>query len=48
MNAKKARVKQLMLTHFSNRYEELNEVLQEAKSEFENTILAQPGVAITL
>ncbi len=48
LNAKKAKVKQLMLTHFSNRYENLDLVLNEAKTEFENTILAQAGVAITV
>ena len=47
-NAKKAKAKLLMLTHFSNRYDDLQPVLTEAKKEFENTILAEPGVFITL
>lgn len=47
-NAKKARAKMLMLTHFSNRYEDLSALLKEAKDEFENSTLAQEGVPITI
>ncbi len=35
--AKKAKVKRLILTHFSQRYRDLNEMLKEAKKEFKNT-----------
>ncbi len=41
--AKKANVKQLLIGHFSSRYNNLNIVLNEAKSIFENTILATDG-----
>lgn len=39
--AKKAKVKQLVLTHISARYSDSSILLQEAKEEFENVILAQ-------
>jgi ribonuclease Z len=38
--AKKACVKQLVLGHFSNRYKELDTLLNEARAVFPNTILA--------
>ncbi len=41
--AKKANVKQLMIGHFSARYRELDSLLIEAKSEFDNTVLAIEG-----
>lgn len=41
--AKKANVKQLMIGHFSARYRELDALLAEAKTEFENTVLAIEG-----
>lgn len=41
--AQKAHVKQLMIGHFSARYRELDALLAEAKSEFENTVLAIEG-----
>jgi ribonuclease Z len=41
--AKKANVKQLMIGHFSARYRELDALLIEAKTEFENTVLAIEG-----
>lgn len=41
--AKKANVKQLMIGHFSARYRELDPLLAEAKTEFENTVLAIEG-----
>lgn len=41
--AKKANVKQLMIGHFSARYRELDALHEEAKSEFENTVLAIEG-----
>ncbi len=47
-NAKKAKVKKLLLTHFSNRYENLNELLEEAKSVFGNTELAEKGKEILI
>lgn len=44
--AKKAKVKKLILTHFSNRYEDLEVLLKEAKAVFEATELAKPGLEI--
>ena len=41
--AKKAVVQQLMIGHYSARYKDLEPLLQEAKSVFENTILAVEG-----
>lgn len=41
--AQKANAKQLMLGHFSARYEDLNLLLNEAKAEFANSILAIEG-----
>ncbi len=46
--AKNADVKQLAIGHYSTRYKNLNLFLQEAKSEFENTILAKEGLVITI
>ncbi|MFH0713391.1 MAG: ribonuclease Z [Candidatus Micrarchaeota archaeon] len=42
-NAKKAKVKKLLLTHFSNRYDDLTPLLAEAKKIFENSELAEKG-----
>ncbi len=47
-NAKKAGVKKLLLTHFSNRYDDLQVLLTEAKSVFENAELASPGKEILI
>ena len=47
-NAKKAKVKKLLLTHFSNRYDDLGELLTEAKTVFENSELAFPGKEILI
>lgn len=41
--AKKAEVKQLMIGHYSARYKDLQPLLDEAKSVFQNTILAIEG-----
>jgi len=41
--AKNAGVKKLIIGHFSSRYEDLTELLQEAKEEFENTEIAYEG-----
>lgn len=41
--AKKANVKQLMIGHFSARYRDLEPLLAEAKTEYENTVLAIEG-----
>ena len=41
--AKKAGVKQLMIGHFSSKYDTLDQFLIEAKAVFENTILAIEG-----
>ena len=40
MVAKAAGAKKLVLGHFSARYEDENRFLEEAKSVFENTVLA--------
>ena len=40
--------KQLMLGHFSNRYKNLNPLLEEAKEVFENSILAIEGEVIKI
>jgi len=42
--AKKAKAKTLILTHFSNRYDERGVLLEEAKKTFANTELAQEGL----
>ncbi len=47
-NAKKAKVKKLLLTHFSNRYDDQTELLKESKTVFENSELAQPGLEIMI
>ncbi|MBU2634303.1 MAG: ribonuclease Z [Nanoarchaeota archaeon] len=39
--AKKAKVKKLVLTHFSQRYKDLKEIEKEAKKVFKNTIVAK-------
>ncbi|MEK6907567.1 MAG: ribonuclease Z [Nanoarchaeota archaeon] len=39
--AKQAKVKKLILTHFSQRYKDLNEMLKEAKKEFNDVELAR-------
>jgi len=41
--AKKAKVRQLMIGHFSARYRDLEPLLAEAKSEFDNVVLAIEG-----
>ncbi|MEE2700478.1 MAG: ribonuclease Z [Bacteroidota bacterium] len=41
--AKQANVKQLLIGHFSSRYNDLDGLLAETKSVFENTILAKDG-----
>ena len=46
--AKEAGVKQLILGHYSARYTNLNVLLDEAKAVFENTILADDGMKISL
>ncbi len=48
--AREANVKQLVLTHFSTRYkeEELDKLLQDAKKEFENVILAKDFLKVEL
>ena len=44
--ARMAGVKQLVIGHFSARYKDTNPLLQEAKSIFINTILAEDGLSI--
>jgi len=48
--AREANVKQLVLTHFSTRYrnDDLHKLLEEAKKEFENTVLAKDFTKIEL
>ena len=46
--ASQAQVKQLMIGHYSARYEELSELIDEARSVFENTIIAREGDVIEL
>ncbi|MFH1247171.1 MAG: ribonuclease Z [Candidatus Micrarchaeota archaeon] len=47
-NAKKANAKKLLLTHFSNRYDDLTPLLGEAKTVFEATELAEQGKEILI
>jgi ribonuclease Z len=44
--AKKAGVKQLMLGHYSARYDDMKLFVDEAKSIFQNTILAEEGMCV--
>ncbi|MCB0668377.1 MAG: ribonuclease Z [Saprospiraceae bacterium] len=46
--AKKAGVKELLIGHFSTRYKDPSVLLHEAKTIFENTILAQEGQVIEI
>jgi len=46
--AKKAKVKQLVLTHISARYKDANILLEQAKQTFVNTILAQDLLQLEL
>jgi ribonuclease Z len=46
--AQKAEVLQLMIGHYSARYRDLQPLLDEAKSIFENTLLAKEGESIKL
>jgi ribonuclease Z len=46
--AKKANVKNLVLTHFSRRYKDLRDLEQEAKKFFRNTITAKDFMRITV
>jgi ribonuclease Z len=46
--AQKAGVKSLMIGHYSARYKDLQPLLEEARSVFENTILAVEGESIRL
>jgi ribonuclease Z len=48
MMAKKAGVKQLALTHFSRRYQDVGELEQEAKKVFPNTIMAEDFMRLRL
>lgn len=44
--AKKAKVKKLILTHFSQRYKDLDDIEKEAKKEFKNTVLAKDFMVV--
>ena len=44
--ARKANVKNLMIGHFSQRYKNLDELLAEAKEQFNNSMLAEAGLTI--
>jgi ribonuclease Z len=46
--AKKAAVKKLMIGHFSNRYDNVEELLMEARDVFENSFLAKEGQSFEL
>ena len=46
--ARDAGVKQLLIGHFSARYEDENILLQEAKGVFPNTLLAKENLKVTL
>lgn len=46
--AKKAKVKQLIIGHFSTRYPNINILLNEAQSVFPNTVLAKEGNCIEI
>lgn len=46
--ARDADVKQLLIGHFSARYEDENILLQEARSVFPNTLLAKENLKVTL
>jgi ribonuclease Z len=46
--AKQANVNQLIIGHFSSRYEDLSELLKEAQEEFPNTRIAQEGTTFVL
>lgn len=46
--AKQAKVKKLILTHFSQRYKDLSEILKEAKKEFNNVGLANDLMSFEL
>jgi len=46
--AQKAEVRQLMIGHFSARYDELSLFTQEAKTVFSNTILAEEGTIVEI
>ncbi|RAP54131.1 MAG: ribonuclease Z [Methanosphaera sp. rholeuAM130] len=46
--AKKANVEQLILTHISNRYTDSDELLDEAKAVFENTVYAHDFMKVVI
>ncbi|VVC04065.1 Ribonuclease Z [Candidatus Burarchaeum australiense] len=46
--AKKAKVKELVVTHISNRYEKTDALLKEARQVFANTKIAQDGMELDL
>ncbi|HXC03438.1 MAG TPA: ribonuclease Z, partial [Bacteroidia bacterium] len=46
--ARAAGVNQLLIGHYSARYTDLSPLLEEAKSIFENTLLAQEGMRLNL
>jgi ribonuclease Z len=48
MIAQKANVKTLIIGHFSSRYKDLEPLLEETKTVFSNTILAEDGMTIEL
>lgn len=46
--AEKAKVKRLLIGHFSARYDDLLPLLEEARTMFPNTLLAEDGISIKI
>ena len=46
--AKKANVRKLLIGHFSVRYKNIEPLLNEARSVFENTVAAEDGMVIEI
>jgi ribonuclease Z len=46
--AKKANVKKLLIGHYSARYDDLQLLLEEARSVFPETILAEDGMTVNI
>jgi ribonuclease Z len=44
--AKKAKVKKLLIGHYSQRYKNIEDLLDETKNSFSNTYLSSPGLVV--